>query len=225
MYLIFVYGIILLSIIQMDCKSRKYDVELEARKLYGQDLKSVLERFRRTPEYIEILNDEKEKLQMVVDMNFDSNKLYYSTILEQKVKEIITENSTNPSNLRHKTTPGVSYTKYIGPHRKPIVRQHTHNMSGVERLEQYWRLYPDLSLDMRNRMADLGFEYCGYAIHGLITSVLPSENSMSTMQALDSGSKYQSTHYSHKITPTNGDTEDKGQGFPDDTYRNFKSKA
>ncbi|CAH4033040.1 unnamed protein product [Pieris brassicae] len=208
----------------MDCKSRKYDLEFEARKLYGQDLKSVLERFRRTPEYIEILNEEKEKIQKIVEMNFDSNSIYYLSNLEQKVKEIISENTTNPSSLRHKTTPGVYYTKYIGHHRKPVVRQHTHNMSRVERLEQYWRLYPYLPLDMRNRMADLGFEYCGYAIHGLITSMLPFENSMSTMQALDSGSKYQSTHFSHKITPTNGETEGQG-GFPDDTYRNFNQKA
>ncbi|XP_045489153.1 uncharacterized protein LOC111001781 isoform X2 [Pieris rapae] len=208
----------------MDCKSRKYDVEFEARKLYGQDLKSVLERFRRTPEYIQILNDEKEKLQNKVDLNLNLHMLHYLLILEEKVKEIITENSTNPSSLRHKTTPGVYYTQYIGPHRKPVVRQHTHNMTGVERLEQYSRLYPNLPLEMRNRMMDLGFEYFGYVIHALITSMMPFENSMSTMQALDSGSKYQSTHFSHTITPTKGDTEGK-EGFPDDTYRNFKSKS
>ncbi|XP_038220311.1 uncharacterized protein LOC119838435 [Zerene cesonia] len=89
------------------------------------------------------------------------NLMYYSKKLKERVDEMVSDNTTI-GGLRTRPTTGDYYTKYIGIHRKPIVRQHTHNMSGIERLEQYTKLNPALPLHVRNRMVDLGFEYGGW---------------------------------------------------------------
>ncbi|CAK1554305.1 unnamed protein product [Leptosia nina] len=206
------YGFVIL----VQSRGRKYDVEFEARKIYGQDLAAVLERFRRTPDYIQILTDELEKVWQNLRVVMAQNLFYYSNKLKARVNEVISENTTN-ARLRMRTTTGEYYTKYIGFFRKPMVRQHTHNMSGAERLELYFKLDPALPLQVRNRMVDLSFEHCGYVIHATIKSLVAGGSSMSTLQQ-DTNTKYQ-THYSHKITST---SKDKTSTSPDKSLRNFK---
>ncbi|XP_045509099.1 uncharacterized protein LOC123704706 [Colias croceus] len=211
------FGILCILVLLTESRSRKYDVDSEARKIYGQDLKSVLLRFRKTPDYIQILNEELSILHEKLKVAMLQYSFYYAKKLKERVEQVVCDNSTNGV-LRTQSTSGDYYTKYIGIHRKPIVRQHTHNMSGVERLEQYVRLNPTLSLNMRNRMVDLGFEYSGHVIHGIIKSISPDENSMSTMQAMDASEKIYTTHSSHQVTryPTTLETTENPA-----LYRNF----
>ncbi|VVC99901.1 unnamed protein product [Leptidea sinapis] len=161
---------------------RRYDLEEESKKMYGHDVRSVLDKFRRTPDYVTILHQEIAALYDHMLINEIQNRYYFNNKLKEKVFTVVTGNLTEaPSAGAKLRTEGVTYTSLVGPHRQPVVRQHTHNMSAVERLQTYGKLSSLLTPEKRNHMMDLGFEYAGYAIHGLIKSMEPSGKSLSTL--------------------------------------------
>ena len=45
-------------VLAVQCKCRKYDIEEEAHKLYGDSFSNVVQKFRKTPEYLKILQSQ-----------------------------------------------------------------------------------------------------------------------------------------------------------------------
>ncbi|XP_050360328.1 uncharacterized protein LOC126780104 isoform X4 [Nymphalis io] len=80
---------------------RKYDVNEEAHKLYGEDLDSVLQRFRRTPEYLKILNYKLEDLTKSMERIFAETFYHYNTELETEVRRMFGGNATQLRSFHH----------------------------------------------------------------------------------------------------------------------------
>ncbi|XP_026747534.1 uncharacterized protein LOC113508653 [Trichoplusia ni] len=86
--------------------SRKYDVENEAMKLYSEDFKSVLRRFRRTPDYLKILSDKMDDMMIYYEEMSLQVLHYYHTKMVQRIADLVgvartnAEEPTGPTTVR-----------------------------------------------------------------------------------------------------------------------------
>ncbi|CAH2217416.1 jg13765 [Pararge aegeria aegeria] len=79
---------------------RKYDLEQEARTLYGESLKTLMQRFRRTAEYLAILNDEPwQVVQMQKRLEAVGDRTAYVYAL-QLYDQVVLEIGGNVTSLR-----------------------------------------------------------------------------------------------------------------------------
>ncbi|OWR48830.1 hypothetical protein KGM_213870 [Danaus plexippus plexippus] len=171
---------------------RRYNIEQESQFIYKSDLRSIIERFRRTPEYLKILEDEMVLLNNNRRRITESISHYYHKKLSQRIIEMFGGNGS--ASLR-------SNSQHRFRNRDKFVRK---RMKGKNlSLDEYKKFHMYLNLDQRNRMKTLGFEYAGLVIHGLVSHLLPdSVAPTSTLQPYDKGSGFSSTviHQDHVVT-------------------------
>ncbi|XP_075990003.1 uncharacterized protein LOC142985608 isoform X2 [Anticarsia gemmatalis] len=87
-------------------RSRRYDIESEAIRLYGEDIQDVVRRFRKTREYVKILEDKNAKLLLLFDEVVMQALSNVDVELDQRVQQIIGLNKVE-------TTPETSSKKLI----------------------------------------------------------------------------------------------------------------
>ncbi|CAH2064945.1 unnamed protein product, partial [Iphiclides podalirius] len=185
---------------------RRYDVEHESYKLFGEGVHSVLARFRRSPEYLEILKTHME------DIKREKNEITHHIMtftfaeLESRLEAIFGVNSTKRSGYEKASSwetgqrPGhPSYRRDDEPSTNT-----TDMEEKVYALDNYSMMDGPLTVDEKNRFKDFGFEVAGEVIHKLISHLDPTDSPMqSTRQPWGSGKIYNitnTTEHNHVVT-------------------------
>ncbi|CAH0731206.1 unnamed protein product, partial [Brenthis ino] len=175
------------------CECRKYDLEQEAHKLYDESFSAVVHRFRKTPEYLAILQDEFIKMKngflMVQEMIMTSYK-------DQLEKAVLKELKMNFS--RNFRVAAADYNNNLKPKKK---KPHESHIAG---LDYYPLLHSVLSVAERNRMRDIGYEYSGKMIHELMQRWLPDDSDKVSNKLPGGGHQPEktTTEHMHKVTTT-----------------------
>ncbi|XP_013136482.1 PREDICTED: uncharacterized protein LOC106101681 [Papilio polytes] len=164
---------------------------MEAIKLFGEPLSSVILRLRRTPEYLAILNDQMDNLKMERDEFADHLLETFRKDLISKIEKMYHVNNSgtlHPEILRKANT--LRSGRPSGFKRLRFLRQNEaeenfdkYLESVVAALDNHPILHSPLSVAERNDFKDMGFELAGEYIHSLIDSLKPSDLPLpSTMQ-------------------------------------------
>ncbi|XP_030035093.1 uncharacterized protein LOC115451041 isoform X1 [Manduca sexta] len=166
-------------LVKISC--RKYDLEAEAVKLYGEDFDTVLKRFRKTPDYLMILNDKvtsfcplthmKELNENQKDMGMQT-LYYYIEKLNSKVEEML-----GLDKEREMSTTSSKPQSFFRDHFARRQQESPDSQNGVQKLDSYPALSAALSVAERNSYMDLGFQYAGHIIHTIIKSMGPDDES------------------------------------------------
>ncbi|XP_028167035.1 uncharacterized protein LOC114357552 [Ostrinia furnacalis] len=195
-------------------------------KLYGEDLKSVLQRFRRTPDYLKILNDKKEELKAYLEEVGLQTLYHYNNKMTEKIENMYRpkedQETTVSDGLRSVRSPFINLPvdSHFGSNHIQDYIHHLHNpgrqgeednRSPVEKLDSYHLLTSSLTLQERNMFRDLGFEFAGKIIHSIIKSMGEDFSEKSTRLPLHGvdDRKYSSTteHYHDMFPQDNPSTQ------------------
>ncbi|XP_052748304.1 uncharacterized protein LOC128200107 [Galleria mellonella] len=149
---------------------RKYDIETEAVKLYGETFRIILTRFRRSPDYLKILNDKTNELREHYN-HVTSHILYH--YIEQMKKKL--EDKYEKGKVKENNDMAADKSKLLceGANEHEEV-----TYSPIERLDRYHKLHSSLSVQERNSHMDLGFQYAGHIIHAIIKNLGSDEVSV-----------------------------------------------
>ncbi|XP_050360326.1 uncharacterized protein LOC126780104 isoform X2 [Nymphalis io] len=175
---------------------RKYDVNEEAHKLYGEDLDSVLQRFRRTPEYLKILNYKLEDLTKSMERIFAETFYHYNTELETEVRRMFGGNATQLRSFHH------PFEKIINRKRK-ILKSGT-TKSRVDELDTYLKQFSVLSIEESNRVREIG-----RCLHAFMENFATEDRLPISTQLPDGGDQSLkiTTEHNHQVTKTRETTE------------------
>ncbi|XP_049696218.2 uncharacterized protein LOC110378964 isoform X1 [Helicoverpa armigera] len=177
---------------------RKYDVESEAMKLYGEDFKSVLRRFRRTPDYLKILTDKMDDLKVYVREMSAQVLNYIHSKMVQRVNDLVGvtrpfEDATSPApganmyyhsyNRRQDAEGEAGEGEVPPPGEEPDQlepedpveggEEDVQHMKDVKTLDNYKAFNALLTTQERNSFRDVGYEFAGQLIHAIITNMGP----------------------------------------------------
>ncbi|XP_047543075.1 uncharacterized protein LOC125075377 [Vanessa atalanta] len=130
----------------------------ESHKLYGEDLNSVLQRFRRTPEYLKILNNKLSDLTNSMYRVYTETMFHYMKALEMDVVKIYGGNTTKLRSL--------DSLDNIKKRKKNVLKSGT--QSAVDDLDNYLKKLSVLSIEEVNHIRDLAYEYFGRSIHAFM---------------------------------------------------------
>ncbi|XP_050556552.1 uncharacterized protein LOC118281127 isoform X2 [Spodoptera frugiperda] len=173
---LFIFLMVLFSFITPCFMSngRKYDVETEAFKLYGEDFRTVLRRFRKTPDYLKILTDKLHDLETYLAEMSLQVLHYYHGKMAQRVNDIIgvsrfEDGGTSP-------TPMLYYHAYGSRRQQDDPNQEEYSRVGIKVLDGYRMFSHPLSVQERNSFKDLGFEFAGNIIHAIISNMGPVDS-------------------------------------------------
>ncbi|XP_022830811.1 uncharacterized protein LOC111359467 [Spodoptera litura] len=139
---------------------RKYDVETEAFKLYGEDFKTVLRRFRKTPDYLKILNDKMRDLRTYVSEMSLQVLHYFHTKMAQRVNDIIGVSRVDDG-ASSSSSPMLYYHAYGNRRQQNDMNQDEYSRIGIKVLDAYKIFGHPLTVQERNSFKDLGFEFAG----------------------------------------------------------------
>ncbi|KPJ19531.1 hypothetical protein RR48_01508 [Papilio machaon] len=193
--------------------SKRYDVEMEAIKLFGEPLSSVILRLRRTPEYLAILNDQLENIKMEREEFADHLLETYRKDLIAKIEKMyhVNESGTLHPEILRKANSLRNGRRPSGPKSKSrFLRQgddeedfDKYLVQAVEALDNHPILNSVLSVAERNDFKDMGFELAGQYIHSLIDSLKPSDLPLpSTQQPWGDNDNFSITsEHDHVVTP------------------------
>ncbi|KAJ0184163.1 hypothetical protein K1T71_000586 [Dendrolimus kikuchii] len=188
----------------------KYDLETESQKLYGEDFRSILKRFRKTPDYLKILSEKVKELdthQVMLSTAFTYHFVHMK--MARKIKEMfgIVEQSTPYEATT--TSPAARMSNYFG--KKSGFRRDfrqgpdkkSDEVNPIEVLDQYSAFSSPLNAAEINAFKDLGFEYAGHVIHGIIKHMGPDDagEHSTRLPSIDSG-RFTTTEHSsiHEVT-------------------------
>ncbi|XP_075989877.1 uncharacterized protein LOC142985535 [Anticarsia gemmatalis] len=161
--------------------ARRYDVEAESVRLYGEDFYSVLQRFRRTWDYLAILEARLAELLLTF-----ADKYKYITFeaRNKKLKERVDESCGMKDLLEALKTTTVSALRddMKFKHRRNLREDTTQStttttMSPIEILESYPHYSNELSAKERNTMKDLALDQASQALQLVIKSMGPLDSS------------------------------------------------
>ncbi|KAJ2954102.1 hypothetical protein O0L34_g2322 [Tuta absoluta] len=203
---------IFIFIIPQSYQNRKYDVEAECLKLYKENFDTVLARFRRSPDYVKVLEAKSLDFDSYVDDVKTHIAFFYYDGLEKKISELAgTERKLD------KAADDVAVEDPSNRRQEKVFRRgqddQVANKSMLERLDSYHKLSSTMTVSQRNAMKDLGFQFAGHVIHALIKNMGKdtSEDGMSTN--LDSPSGSTTEHVSvHTVGTTAKDDNQKADG-------------
>ncbi|XP_045782989.1 uncharacterized protein LOC123879366 [Maniola jurtina] len=187
---------ILLSLPIAQC--RKYDIEQECLTLYGESLKSVLDRFRRTPEYLNILNDEVTELHKQLEAVLDRIAYVYTLKLYDRVVHEMGAHNNQTHVYRSRPLKGLN--------RPRISKRGRYKQSPVNMLDSYDYFKNPLTLAEKNRMKQLGFEYIGLAIHAMLENMSP-DGALPESTRMPDGHQIETTHHNHEFTQPSTESE------------------
>ncbi|XP_013163381.1 PREDICTED: uncharacterized protein LOC106114650 [Papilio xuthus] len=186
---------------------------MEAIKLFGEPLSSVILRLRRTPEYLAILNDQLENLKMERDEFADHLLETLRKELIAKIEKMyhVNESGTlhpeilrKANNLRTGRLPnGFKSKQRFLRQGDPEEEFDKYLIHAVEVLDNHPILNSVLSVAERNDFKDMGFELAGQYIHSLIDSLKPSDLPLpSTQQPWGDNDNISITsQHNHAVTP------------------------
>ncbi|CAH0763431.1 unnamed protein product [Diatraea saccharalis] len=192
-----VFVVCCLAMFLLYSNGRKYDVDEECKKIYGENLGNVLKRFRRTPDYMKILNIKRQEILenfqdittqvLIYETNQMKQKIYKMYNLSAPIGRSFSPETghfgdhhlRSFSRYRHKnqhkregedeeTTPSVD-----GNDNNEKLDAEEHNsedkINPIELLEDVVS-EKILSVAETNKFRDIGFETAGKVLHGLIKS-------------------------------------------------------
>ncbi|XP_073966290.1 uncharacterized protein isoform X2 [Choristoneura fumiferana] len=167
-------------------ENKKYDVEVEAQKLYGQNLALVLARFRKTADYLKILTDKAKDLNTELLEVAGQIWNYYVVKMRDEIKESVGLNTVSTTD--EPTSPGSfrSMKKKVA-RRQDVTEINAEQQKKVDRIDNYQKLSNFLTLKERNEYKDLGFKYIGDAIHLIIEKMGVEVSTMKSTRMPDGG--------------------------------------
>ncbi|KAL4711056.1 hypothetical protein ACJJTC_015232 [Scirpophaga incertulas] len=158
---------------------RKYNMEEESKKLYGEDFKSVLRRFRKTSEYLSILKYKVETMKENYEDIFLNALEYFNTKIEEELKQKIYGTEDHPTPVFRKPLigrHGPYQTIKIGRKSKKKLRDgdELNTISPTYRLDRYGKSH--FSVEERNTFRDIAFKNVANAIETLVKNLGGSDD-------------------------------------------------
>ncbi|CAB3258093.1 unnamed protein product [Arctia plantaginis] len=182
-------------------RSRKYDIEEESMRLYGEDSTSVLHRFRRTAEYLKILSDRNQAMNAHLEEIGVQTMQYIENKLARKVADSVgyTKENMTPT----PTTPALGFRHKA---RRDDDSEET-TEDPIQKLDSYHHLHRVISTKDRNHFRDIGFEMAGQMVDLIIKGMGPVAPRNAHEAANPRDPKTPSSIHDHEVHSTLGLSE------------------
>ncbi|XP_026325321.1 uncharacterized protein LOC113234236 [Hyposmocoma kahamanoa] len=190
--------------------NRKYDVELEALKLYKEDIRTVLHKFRRSADYLKIIDASLQRYLLHTENLAMSTLFYFTKKLEEKVAELMgCDKRATAYDIATDRTSTKYLARRLGPLRQDNEVQdnkHVSNVNQVELLDRYKKLTSKLTVPQKNAMKNLGFMFAGDVIHKIIQNLREADEDQ--LESTKGPSDYGYTVHvqRHEVTANEGES-------------------
>ncbi|KAJ8704815.1 hypothetical protein PYW08_012135 [Mythimna loreyi] len=144
---------------------RKYNMEEESYKLYKQDFRSVLKRFRRTTDYMKILQDKLEDLKTLAHEMSLQVLHYFHSRMEKRVIEVLPAQAGGEIKINDDKDKNINLRSNRNT---PPPHISEDDWKKINELDNYNFFYSELTIAERNTLKDMGFSFAGQVIHAII---------------------------------------------------------